>query len=145
MGEKRGREVQRLDPEAVRAFLESKPAWAVLSTVGPDGFPHSVPLGYFMLGDDLVLGTLVGTQKLRNIERNPRVSVLVEKSQGSVLTGVMLQGEAELIHDDAERLELQLAAARQRGAPDDELPKAPRPGGVYVRVRPKKTITWHYA
>ena len=37
-------------------FLDSKPGWITLSTIGPDGFPHTVPLGYFRLGDEILMG-----------------------------------------------------------------------------------------
>lgn len=145
MSEKRRRPNQKLDAAAARAFLARKPGWAVLTTVGADGYPHTVALGYFLDGDDIVLGTVAGTQKLRNILRNPKVSVLVECSEGSVLTGVLVQGNAEVITDDAARLALSREAARQRGVPEAQLPDAPRPGSAYVRVRSRRTITWHFA
>jgi PPOX class probable F420-dependent enzyme len=137
----RGRPVRRLDAEEVRAYLASKPGWAILTSYGRDGYPHSVPLGYFMAGDDIVLGTLKGTQKLRNIERDPRVSVVVESSEGSRLIGVMLTGHAELVLDPAARLELQREAARQRGA---EPPTEARPEGAYIRLRPRRVVSWHF-
>ena len=37
-------------------FLDSKPGWIMLSTIGPDGDPHSVPLGYPRLGDEILMG-----------------------------------------------------------------------------------------
>lgn len=144
MGDKRGRPNQKMDAAAIRAFLESKPGWAILTTVGRDGYPHSVALGYFLVGDDIVLGTMADTQKLKNIERNPKVTVLVEATHESVLTGVMVQGDGEVVIDDDARLAFSREAARQRGVPDDQLPTAPRPGAAYVRVRPRKTITWHF-
>lgn len=140
----RNRKPRTLSPDEVRAFLDSKPGWMMLSTVGKDGMPHTVPLGYFMVGDDLYLGTMEGTQKIRNIERNPRVSVLVERSEGSHLLGVMIQGEARVVSDDAERLALQREAARGRGTPEAELPTAPRPGGAYIQVMPRKVLSWEY-
>ena len=61
----------RMTEAEVKAFLDSKPGWVILSTLGPNGYPHSVPLGYFRLGDDGYLGCRAVTQKLKNIERNP--------------------------------------------------------------------------
>ena len=34
---------ESLDPEAFNDFLDSKPGWIVLTTIAPDGYPHSVP------------------------------------------------------------------------------------------------------
>lgn len=144
MSEKRGRPSQKLDAAATRAFLESKPGWAILTSVSRDGYPHSVALGYFLVDGDIVLGTMAGTQKIKNIERNPKVTVLVEKTDGSVLTGVMVQGDGEVVTDDEARLRLSREAARQRGVPEDQLPAAARPGAAFVRVRPRQTITWHF-
>ena len=68
----------RMTDQEVKAFLDAKPGWIVLSTIGRDGYPHSVPLGYFRLGDDVYIGCRAGTQKLKNIERNPQVSLVLE-------------------------------------------------------------------
>ncbi|HTE84642.1 MAG TPA: pyridoxamine 5'-phosphate oxidase family protein, partial [Dehalococcoidia bacterium] len=62
-----------LTKDEVHAYMDSKPGWIVLTTIGRDGFPHSIPIGYFRLGDDIYLGCRAGTQKLKNIERNPLV------------------------------------------------------------------------
>ena len=140
----RNRKPRSLSPAEVRAFLESKPGWMMLTTVGRDGTPHTVPLGYFLVGDDLYLGTMAGTQKIRNIERNPRVNVMVEKSEGSHLLGVMIQGEATVISGDTERLALQRDAARGRGVTEEDLPTTARPGGAYIRVDPRRVISWEY-
>src|SRR4030095_6233854 len=64
--------------QEVKAFLDAKPGWIVLSSIGRDGYPHSVPLGYFRLGDDVYIGCRAGTQKIKNIERNPKVSLVLE-------------------------------------------------------------------
>ena len=133
-----------MSPEEIASFLDTRPGWAVLCTVLSDGTPHAVPLGYFMQGADMVLGAMEGTQKVVNVARNPRVSVLVEHSEGSELQGVMLVGTATLVRDDDERLHLGREAARQRGLPEAEWPQQARPGGVYIRVHPNRHITWHY-
>ena len=68
----------RMTDQEVKAFLDAKPGWIVLSTIGRDGYPHSVPLGYFRLGADVYIGCRAGTQKVKNIERNPQVSLVLE-------------------------------------------------------------------
>ena len=55
----------------------------MLTTIGADGAPHSVPLGYFRVGDALYLGVREGSQKVKNIERNPKVSVLVTAAKST--------------------------------------------------------------
>jgi len=92
----------RMTDQEVKAFLDAKPGWIVLSTIGRDGYPHSVPLGYFRLGDDLYIGCRAGTQKIKNIERNPKVSLVLESgSTRKDIKGVMIQGHAT-VHTDPE-------------------------------------------
>jgi nitroimidazol reductase NimA-like FMN-containing flavoprotein (pyridoxamine 5'-phosphate oxidase superfamily) len=67
----------RLTEDQVEAYLDSRPGWAILSTIDKDGFPHSVPLGYFRLGRDIVMGVRDRTHKVANIERNPNVSIVL--------------------------------------------------------------------
>jgi nitroimidazol reductase NimA-like FMN-containing flavoprotein (pyridoxamine 5'-phosphate oxidase superfamily) len=133
-----------MSQEAAYSFLDSKPGWLTLTSIGRDGYPHSVTIGYFRLEDDLICGCLDNTQKVRNIERNPKVSALVESTQGSHLRGVMVQGDATIVRDDAARLELARAAARRRGVPEDQLPASPSPRSVYIRIRCQRRISWEY-
>ncbi|GIS69771.1 MAG: hypothetical protein CM1200mP9_05920 [Gammaproteobacteria bacterium] len=46
--------------------------------MAPDGYPHAIPLGYFRLGKNVIVGGRPGTQKALNVERNPQVSLTLE-------------------------------------------------------------------
>ena len=37
------------------------------------------------------------------------------------------------------------ASAKHRGTPEEELPAEPRPGVAYIRITPKKYISWDYS
>lgn len=141
----RDRAPRPLTLEEAHAFLDSRPGWMTLCTVGRDGFPHAVPLGYFRVGDDIYLGCMAASQKVRNVQRDPHVSLLVERTHGSHLTGLMIQGEASVILADDERLAIQRVAARQRGVAADELPQRARSGGAFIQVCPRRLISWDYA
>ena len=117
-----------------------------MSTIDADGFPHSVPLGYFRLGRDIVMGVRDGTRKVANVESNPHVSVMLEDgSTMADIRGVMVQGRARIVRESDEALELARAGARARGIPESEWPTAPRPGAAYIRVTPVRTISWDYS
>ena len=58
----------------VRRALDST-ALAHLATVAPDGSPHSVPLWVGTRGDHIVFLTGPGSQKARNLRRDPRVAL----------------------------------------------------------------------
>jgi len=137
---------RKLSAEQIAAYLDSRPGWAILSTVDDDGFPHSVPLGYFRLGHDIVMGVRDGTHKVANIESNPHVSVLLEDGSSMAdIRGVMLQGRARIVRDHSEALELAREGARARGVPESEWPTEPRPGAAYIRMTPVRTRSWDYS
>ncbi len=135
----------RLSSKEFEAFLDSKPGWIVLSTISADGFPHSVPLGYFRHDDSVYCGVRDNTAKVRNIESNPKVSLMIESgSTMADIKGAMIQGEACVHRDPQQVLALMRIAAHQRGVAEAELPTEPRDGAVYIEVRPVKRISWDY-
>lgn len=132
--------------DEAHAYLDARPGWIVLTTIGRDGYPHSVPIGYFRLGDDVYVGCRAGTQKIRNIERNPRVSLVVQdgRTMGDI-RGVMIQGDATVFTAPDDLLRLSREAARLRGTPEEQLPTEARPGAAYIRVTPHRIISWDYS
>jgi nitroimidazol reductase NimA-like FMN-containing flavoprotein (pyridoxamine 5'-phosphate oxidase superfamily) len=135
----------RLTTEEIYALLDVKPGWIVLSTIGRDGYPHSVPVGYFRLDTEVYIGCQAGTQKVKNIERNPLVSLVLESgtTMGDI-KGVMIQGHATVYTDPEHTLRLSRAGARLRGVPEEALPREPRPGVAYIKVEPRRFISWDY-
>lgn len=86
------------------------------------------------------------TRKVANIESNPNVSILLEDGASMAdIRGVMLQGHARIVRDPSETLQLAREGARRRGVPEADWPTAPRPGVVYIRMTPVKTLSWDYA
>ncbi|MEM9562561.1 MAG: pyridoxamine 5'-phosphate oxidase family protein [Actinomycetota bacterium] len=134
-----------LDDDAFNRFLDDKPGWIILSTIAPDGYPHSVPLGYFRDGDRIYCGCLDRTAKIRNIEQNPKVSLVIESgSSMSDIKGVMVQGTATVRRDDETVLALMRKGAALRGVADEDLPTARRPGSAYIEVAIERRISWDY-
>ena len=137
---------RQLSDEQIEAYLDSRPGWAILSTIDTDGFPHSVPLGYFRLGRDIVMGVRDGTRKVANVEGNPNVSVLLEDGSSMAdIRGVMFQGHARIVRERSEALQIAREGARARGVPESEWPTEPRPGAAYIRMTPVRTVSWDYA
>ena len=137
---------RQLTLQEAHEFLDSKPGWIVLTTVGPDGFPHSVPLGYFRLDDEILLGVRANTLKLRNIQFNPKVSLVLETgSTMADIKGLMVQGTATVHTDPGDLLHYAREAAKRRGVPEEDLPTEPRPGAAYIRVKPHRLRSWDYS
>src|SRR5215204_1841095 len=64
-------------PATARAVIESG-RLAHLVTVNKDGSPHVTIVWVGLDGDDIVIGKLAEDQKVRNIRRDPRVSLSIE-------------------------------------------------------------------
>ncbi len=136
----------KMTPDEVNAFLDSRPGWIALTTISQSGHPHTVPIGYFRVGKDVYIGCRPGTQKIKNIERNPKVSLMLE-SGGTMqdIKGICIQGAADVILDPAAQLPLLRESMRQRGMPEAQLPTEARPGAAYIHVVPEKVISWDYS
>lgn len=87
-------------PENVRAFLE-EPDYIVMATINASGTPQLTVMWYALHPtEDIIL--LNGSHKLlkvRNLRRDPRMSLCVEDGARYVT----LEGTAELIEDRAEQ------------------------------------------
>jgi PPOX class probable F420-dependent enzyme len=89
----------RLSTEEISAYLDA-PRNMVIATLNADGTPHLTAVSYVMDGTSPVFWTYAKSQKVRNIERDPRVSCLVEDGElHSELRGVMLTGTARVSRD----------------------------------------------
>jgi nitroimidazol reductase NimA-like FMN-containing flavoprotein (pyridoxamine 5'-phosphate oxidase superfamily) len=134
-----------MNTQEIRTFLDSRPGWITLTTQSRDGYPHSVPIGYFRLGDEVFMGCRADTQKTKNIERNPKVSLSLESgSSMRDIKGVLVQGDATIVTEPVRLLELQREAGRQRGTAEEDLPTSVNPGTAYIAVKPVKVISWDY-
>ena len=73
---------------------------AVVSSLGPRGWPHSMPLWFVPREGEVWIWTYAKSQKVRNLERDPRATVLVETGhEYGELRGAMIEAEAELHRD----------------------------------------------
>ena len=76
----------------VDAFLE-RSRTGVLTTLGRDGFPHSVAMWFVRDDRELLMWTYRKSQKARNALRDPRAAFLLESGDGyDSLAGVMIKG-----------------------------------------------------
>ncbi len=100
------REQIMMSEEEVASFLAEERA-VTCATIGPRGWPHLMPLWYVLrqASDDgsaprLWAWTYAASQKVRNLERDPRATLQVEAGEAyQDLRGVTLESEA-IIHRD---------------------------------------------
>jgi len=138
----------------IRAFFRAHKT-IILNSIGPDGVPHPMPM-WFVSDDDLVvsMATFRGTQKIKNLQRDPRVSLLVESGREyAELKGVVIYGTAEL-SDDTDAIIATLEAASQKET--DKIDAASRsvaneamrktaPKRILIRVKPDRIISWDHS
>jgi PPOX class probable F420-dependent enzyme len=100
--------------EEVRPFLEG-PHRAILSTIGPDGGPHSVVVDYLVEQDCLLVNGRANRRWVLNLRRDARVSLLVHDPD-EVGHWVRLTGTAELLREgDEPAVEDAMVMARRYG------------------------------
>src|SRR5438874_4449131 len=63
--------------DAQRAFIHDNPYTGVLTTIRPDGSPHSTVVWLDTDGDEIVFNTAQGRAKERHVRANPNVSMIV--------------------------------------------------------------------
>jgi PPOX class probable F420-dependent enzyme len=92
----RGRDAVRMDDDEVRAFLEQT-AKVQVATLNRDGSPHLATLFHVMHEGRLAFWTYGSSQKIKNLERDRRITCLVEDGEEYFeLRGVTLTGTAEI-------------------------------------------------
>ncbi|MBN2303186.1 MAG: pyridoxamine 5'-phosphate oxidase family protein [Anaerolineae bacterium] len=88
--------------DSLRAILR-QPLIARVTTIGTDGYPHTVPIWYILDGDDLVIATGPQSRKVRNVRANPKGAVAVGgdpvNAHDSYTAGYLFQGEWALEGD----------------------------------------------
>jgi PPOX class probable F420-dependent enzyme len=140
-----------LTQDEQRELLEHARVLQVAS-LNPDGTPHLVPM-WFVFDDDgaLAFTTYGRAQKIRNLERDARLTVLAEAGDAyGELRGVSIDGTAELVRDPRQTARvLQLVGAKYAGRPrPDADPEAEPPAAAHKRVtvivQPRRVRTWDH-
>jgi PPOX class probable F420-dependent enzyme len=91
-----------MDAEELAAFLAQERT-LTCATLGRDGWPHLAPLWYVVRGDGAAepwAWTYAKSQKVRNLERDPRCTVQVEAGTDyGELRGMMARARCEIVRD----------------------------------------------
>jgi PPOX class probable F420-dependent enzyme len=132
-----------LDDTSVQGFLATKEV-AVLATLQADGAPLAMPMWFLHAPAALTMISVADTQKVRNLRRDPRVSVVAEAVSGSgAIRGVTLQGRAEFLPDGPERRALvDRFHEKYRGLEKLWGGKAMPANRVMFRIVPSRVRSW---
>lgn len=138
----------RMSDAEIDEFLAGRHTMNVAS-FNHDGTIHLVAMWYAMLDRDAVFWTFGKSQKIKNLQRDPRITLLVEAGdEYSELIGVEIVGQATVLTDHDEIMEIGEAVyARYFGEVTDEvrpfveLTGAKRFG---VRVNADRVVSWDH-
>lgn len=100
--------------ERVEAFLDER-RFAVLATVNADGGPQQTVMWFELRGDHIMMNTLRGRKKDRNVLRDARASICVEDGQRYVT----IEGKVTIVDDPSIGQE-DIAALARRYEGDEE-------------------------
>ena len=140
----------------VLAFLSEGARVLQLATLGRDGAPHQAPMWFTMDDGKIVFRSFTKSQKIVNLMRDPRLSVLVEAGDAyAQLQGVMIQGTATLVTDPEYVLRIYGALAARYPMVGDEPVEMDEqslenafgrfaPKNPAVIVEPTKVTTWDH-
>lgn len=96
-----------MTPDEVLTFLAEGAKTLQVATIGGDGSPHLAPMWFVLDEGRIVFRSFTKSQKIVNLRRDPRVTVLVEEGDSyETLKGVMVKGTARLVEDPIYVLEI---------------------------------------
>lgn len=137
MASKRDR-IKLTDDEVLTLLGEEKVM--TCATNGTDGFPHLMPLWYVVRDGRLWAWTFGKSQKVRNLERDPRATIQVEAGGGvyAELRGVMMKCDVVLHHDTPTVAELGIEIMSRYLPP--EVGEMPEEGKAMVAKQAEKRV-----
>jgi len=140
----------KMTPEEAQAFLAAHHSCA-FATNGHDGYPHVVAMWYTVEDGAVVMTSYARAQKVLNLRRDPRTTVLVESGRKyKELRGVMIRGRAELVEGpEAVSQVLKLVGANPERPgevpPRNEAAIRRAQKRVVIRLRPERWASWDHS
>jgi PPOX class probable F420-dependent enzyme len=140
-----------LSPEQQVELLESQRV-VVVATLGRRGWPHVMPLWYVLRDERIWVWTYAKSQKVRNLERDPRATLLIESGTEYVeLRGVQIEAEATIHRDHetvvgfAKELTVRYSEGIEsvEGDADARL-RAQAPKRVAISFEPMRVASWDH-
>jgi PPOX class probable F420-dependent enzyme len=142
------RKAIQMTPEEVDAFLAERRTMTMCS-LATDGSIHAVAMWYGFLDGCVTVETKAKSQKVKNLRRDPRLTVLFEAGDYyEELRGVELVGRAEVIDDPEQLWTLGISVfERYYGAYSDELKpflETMLHKRVAIKLLAERTVSWDH-
>jgi predicted pyridoxine 5'-phosphate oxidase superfamily flavin-nucleotide-binding protein len=118
---------------------------ARIATANEDGTVHVAPMWFRYDDPDILLGTQAVTRKVRNVERDPQVTVLVDVTTPTFV-GAIMYGRAYLERQDAvsRRADIFRRFMDRDAAQGFAAQLAAKWEPVIIRFHPERVVTFDY-
>jgi PPOX class probable F420-dependent enzyme len=142
----------KMTKEEITLFLKSQISLQI-GTINKDGSPHLTTMWYFYDGSNFIFHTYTKSQKIINLKRDPRITLLTEAgNQYSDLQGIIVYGTAEIIggQDNSEEVIRYMEAVGEKYSKGEDSAqyiegmKLQAPKRSAVIVKPSKFISWDH-
>lgn len=134
-----------LTKEELESFL-SQPLVARLGTINEDGTIHLAPIFFRYEDGAIILGTQEVSRRVRNIKKNPNVTLLVDETTPP-FKAVLIYGKAELDYDDV--VQKRTAIFEKYSPPEQARKKAEglcrKWKSAIIRIKPDRVVSFDYA
>jgi PPOX class probable F420-dependent enzyme len=138
--------------DAEQAELLGSERIVIVTSLGPRGWPHSMPMWFTVRDGELWVWTFAKSQKVRNLERDPRATLLIETgTEYTELRGIQIEAEAKLIRDTPTVAEFGKELATRYAEGIDSIEgdaaaalEAQAVKRVAIRFEAKRTATWDH-
>ena len=142
----------KMSEEELSSFLQKQISLQI-GTINKDGSPHLTTMWYFYDGENFIFHTYTKSQKIINLKRDSRITLLTEAgNQYSDLQGIIVYGNAEIINgkDSLEEVIRYMEMVGEKYIKDEEGSqyiegmKLQAPKRSVVVVNPSKFISWDH-
>jgi hypothetical protein len=139
------------DPKAatMERLLVREVHLARMATADPDTRqPHVVPVWFRWDGQQVWIHSYRTTRKIRHLEGNPRLAVVVDVDEGGKIAGELLEGPAELVSQPKELVvEMATQVYLRYLGPEGVLAPDPQewihaPESLMIRMIPEQISVW---
>ena len=140
--------------EEAKEFIET--GWTLqVASNGNNGFPHLVAMWYGVIDDKIHFTTYAKAQKVLNLKRDPRITVMLESGvEYSKIKGLVIEGEADVIENDPQLVMAVQDATGEKRNPnaqgrsstpmDDEQRVRQASKRAVVRINPTRVYSWDH-
>ncbi len=139
-----------MTPAEIEAFLDAERTLQVAS-INADGTPHLVAMWFTRHRGELAFWTYAKSQKVVNLRRDPRLTVMVESGRVyEELKGVTISATARIVDDVSEVFAFGDVLYERYWGPIDseavrERVRAMGRKRVLIVIEPTKVVSWDHA